>query len=167
MRLRALVVFATALAVTGFACEKAPTVDVAAEEQAIRDAVTRFNENLVAKNDSALAAAYAADAVLLPPNEAPVTGPSAIGQYWAQMWPMNASLVITPTSVKVAQSGDLATESGTWTLSATAPTGPISDNGKYLVAWTKVSGEWKIAHDMWSSNNPAPGTAPADSTAAK
>jgi ketosteroid isomerase-like protein len=165
MRLRALVVFATALAVTGFACEKAPTVDVAAEEQAIRGAVTRFNENLVAKNDSLIAAAYAADAVLLPPNEAPVTGTSAIRSYWAQMWPMNASLVITPATVRISQAGDMATETGTWTFSSTSPA--MTDNGKYLVTWTKMNGEWKITHDMWSSNNPPPGAAPAESTAAK
>ena len=158
MRLRALVVFAAALAVTGFACEKAPTVDVAAEESAIRAATARFNENLAAKNDSLLAAAYAADAVLLPPNEAPVTGTSAIRAYWAQMWPMNASLVLTPAAVEIAQAGDMATETGTWTFSSTSPV--MADNGKYLVVWTKENGEWRIAHDMWSSNNPVPGMVP-------
>jgi ketosteroid isomerase-like protein len=167
MRIRTLALLATTLGITALACAKAATVDPAAEETAIRDIVTRWNEHLVNKDDSAVAAIYAADAVLLPPNEPAVTGSSAIRQYWAALWPLNASLTITPGSVKISQAGDMAWEGGTWTYSAPSPAGPVADNGKYLVVWHKVNGEWKVAQDIWNSNNPLPGTAPDSAAAAK
>lgn len=161
MRLSRLTLFAATLALTGFACQK--KADTAAEETAIRAQDAAWNAAIVAKNDSAIGAMYADNATLMPPNEKPVNGSAAIRTFWAQMWPMNASLVITPTAVVVAGSGDMATEAGTWVFSATDSTGPLNDNGKYLVHWHKIGTDWKIVDDIWNSDNPPP-AAPADTT---
>lgn len=166
MRFHTLPLLATLLGVTALGCQKAPTVDPAAEEKALGDIVTRFNQDVANRNDSAIAAIYAADAVLLPPNEPVVTGAAAIRQYWAAFWPLNPAFTVTPGRIKVSQAGDMASEEGTWTLSISAPTGPLSDSGKYVVVWIKVNGAWKVSHDIWNSSNPLPGTAP-DSAAAR
>ena len=163
MRLTRLTLLAATLALTGFACEK--KADTAAEEAAIRQRVTDFNAAIAAKDDSTIGALYADNATLMPPHEKTVSGTPAIRSYWALMWPMNASLVITPTAVVVAGSGDMATESGSWAFSATAPTGPINDNGKYLVHWHKMGNDWKMVDDIWNSDNPPMPMAPADTTA--
>ena len=71
--------------------------------------------------------------------------------------------VITPTTITVAASGDMATDVGTYALSV----GSINDTGKYMVHLHKIANTWKIVDDMWSSDLPIPGT-PAmamDSTA--
>lgn len=162
MRFSRFALCAAVLTLTGFACEK--KADTATEEAAIRAQVAAFNAAIVAKNDSAVAAVYADNATLMPPNEKAATGTAAIRASFAQMWPMNASLVVTPTSIVIATSGDMATEAGTWTFSATAPTGPMNDTGKYLVHWHKTNGEWKIAEDIWNSDNPPMAMAPSDST---
>lgn len=143
---------------SGFACQQ--TADTAAEEQAIRAQVAAFNAAVAAKNDSAVLALYADNAVLMPPNEPSVTGADAIRTFWAQLWPMDASLVITPTAITVAASGDMATEAGSWVFTA----GPMQDTGKYLVHWHKLNGTWKMVEDMWNSDNPPP-PMPADSAA--
>jgi ketosteroid isomerase-like protein len=30
----------------------------------------------------------------------------------------------------------------------------IEDSGKFVVAWKKVNGEWKVAYDIYNSDKP-------------
>jgi len=148
-------------------CQPRRTADAGAEERAIRAVVTRWNELLVAKNDSAIAAIYAADAVLLPPNMPAVSGAGPIRQFWAALGPMNATLTLNPTQVTVAQAGDLASELGTWTFEAPSPQGAMKDTGKYVVVWRKRDGDWKAVQDIWNSDNPPPAAATQGAKPAK
>jgi ketosteroid isomerase-like protein len=161
MRLSRLTLFAATLALTGFACQK--KADTAAEETAIRAQDTAWNAAVAAKSDSAVAAIYADNGTLMPPNEKIVTGTAAIRSFFAMLWPMNANLVITPTAITVASSGDMATDVGTYTFSA----GQVNDTGKYLVHWHKIGNAWKVVDDIWNSDTPMPGAPPMamDSTA--
>lgn len=166
MNIRAIAVILSITALSGFACEKpSPAADPDVAEQTIRDLVTQFNASLVAKDDSSLASIYASDARLLPPNEPAVVGPAAIRQYFAALWPINASLVITSKSVKIARAGDMAVEEGTWTMTIPNPAGAINDNGKYLVTWVNRDGSWKVYQDTWNSSNPPQPTAPPGAAA--
>lgn len=135
----------------------APKVDTAAEEQAIRDQVAVFNTAVAAYDTQALGALYAQDAALLPPNQERLDGPAAIQQFFAGMQQVNASMVIAPTVIVVAASGDLAMEEGTWTVTMPTPDGgTFSDNGKYLVGWKKIDGTWLMERDIWNSDNAPP-----------
>ncbi len=142
------------LILTAACARPAPAPDTTADEQAIKDLVTAWNGYLVAHNDSAIAALYAPDGVLLPPNLPRVTGTEGNRAFWAQIWPLNATLTLASVSVKV--SGDLAVEEGNWTWSAPTPQGDQKDNGKYLVTWHKRDGTWKVVQDIWNSDNPLP-----------
>ncbi len=139
------------------ACAGAPPVDAAAEEKAIRDIDTSWNAWLAAKNDSAIGAIYADGAVLLPPNMPRMTGAANIRAFWAGLWPMNASLSLTPGTITVA-SATLAVEEGSYAFSAP---GLPNDVGKYLVVWKKTGGQWQATQDIWNSDQPAPPAAPA------
>jgi ketosteroid isomerase-like protein len=123
-----------------------------AEETAIRAQNAAWNAAVVAKSDSAMAAIYADNGTLMPPNEKIVTGTAAIRSFFAMLWPMNANLVITSTAITVASSGDMATDAGTYTFSA----GQVNDTGKYLVHWHKIGTTWKIVDDIWNSDTPLP-----------
>ena len=137
------------------ACTAAPKpVDTAADEQAIREAVTAWNGYIASQNDSAITAIYASDAVIMPPNAPAVRGEAGIRQFWASLWPIKAELVITPTEVMVH--GDLAIEEGTWTLNIPGPDAPIRDNGKYIVVWHRQADGWKAIRDIYNSDNPPP-----------
>lgn len=146
---------ALSLIATLVACQPAaPKVDVAAEEAAIRAQVAAFNAAVAAYDDSAAAAIYAPDAVLLPPNQGRQTGTAALEQMIAGLEPLKATFVVTPVTVVIAASGDLAVEEGTWTTNIPATNGAsFQDNGKYLVAWKKVNGTWLTQFDTWNSSN--------------
>jgi len=160
-------VFALSLTIALAACQPtAPKVDPAAEEQAIRTQVAVFNAGVRAYDEAAIASVYAPDAVLLPPNQARLVGTAAIEQMFAGMEPLKATMVVTPVTIVISASGDLAVEEGTWTYSMPNADGTtFQDNGKYLVAWKKVNGTWLTQFDTWNSSNAPPSasvtTAPA------
>jgi ketosteroid isomerase-like protein len=55
-------------------------------------------------------------------------------------------------TVEVKQSGDFATETGTWTLAG--PDGKPADEGNYVVVWKKVGKGWFMWRDIWNSSRP-------------
>src|SRR5205085_5424103 len=98
---------------------------------------------------------YADDAVLLPPNAPAVHGKPAIEKFWSGML-ATAKFGLTLTPDNILSSGDLATEVGHYNLTITPPGGGASmqDKGKYSVTWRRQSdGKWRIAVDMFSSDN--------------
>lgn len=149
---------ALSLIATLAACQPAaPTVDLAAEEAAIRAQVAAFNAAVAAYDKAGAAAIYAPDAVLLPPNQGRHTGTDFITQMVAGLEPLKANVVFTPAAVMVAPSGDQALEEGTWkTVVPSADGTTFEDYGKYLVAWKKTNGIWLIQYDIWNSDNAPP-----------
>lgn len=146
------------------ACAPAtPVADPKVVDTEIRAMVTNWNGYLSGQNDSAIAALYADDAVLMPPAMPRLSGRENIRQFWAQIWPLKARLSLTPLSVKVAKSGDFAVEEGNWSWSAPTPAGDQNDHGKYLVTWVKSDKGWQVVQDVWNSDQapPAPAGAPA------
>lgn len=135
----------------------------AADAQAIRDIDTQWNEWLKTKNDSAITAAYDSAGILMPPGMPAVRGLDNIRAFWAQIWAMNATLQLAVEDVVV--DGNLAVDRGTWTWEQPLPDGStMKDNGKYLVSWKKVNGQWKVVEDMWNSDNPPPPAPAAPAT---
>jgi len=125
-------------------------------EEAIRKADAEFATNARAGNVAALAAVYADDAVIMPPNAPAFRGPDAIRQFWTGFLAAGQiDVALTPD--KVTQSGDLAAEIGHYDLTIT-PKGaaPIHDKGKYLVTWRRTGGTWKIIGDIFNSDQPLP-----------
>jgi ketosteroid isomerase-like protein len=62
--------------------------------------------------------------------------------------------VIKLDTVEVEGFGDMAYEVGKYALSG--KTGKVSDQGKYIVVWKKVRGQWKLHRDIFNSNVPVP-----------
>ena len=82
-------------------------------------------------------------------------GRDAIRAVWTQLLGApNLSLGWTPTSVEVAQAGDMAHEIGSYQLAMDGPNGRIEDDGKYVVVWRKWDGRWQVAADMFNSSRP-------------
>jgi ketosteroid isomerase-like protein len=136
------------------ACAKQPTVDVAAEEQAVRTASADWMKAVQARDWAAAAANFAPDGMMFPEHKEPVVGPAAAQAAaeaeWAGM--PNASISWTTDKVVVAASGDLALEIGSWTMTNEGK----QDAGKYVTVWQKVSGAWKAAADVGVSTMPLP-----------
>ena len=60
------------------------------------------------------------------------------------------------SNTSVAQSGDLAYETGVNRMMFTTPQGDVLDVGKYLAVWKKVDGVWYVAALSFTSDARAP-----------
>ncbi|HEY2750146.1 MAG TPA: nuclear transport factor 2 family protein, partial [Phenylobacterium sp.] len=93
-----------------------------------------------------MAALYAPDAVMLPPDNSVVSGP-AIGPYLACLEKGAANLNLTTTDV-VRLSPDFIREVGIASFD-TLGDKPVNVKGTYVVVvvWTRVGGTWKLWTD--------------------
>ena len=142
----------------GAEVNSAALVDTAADEQAIRAQVDRWLQLVKAKDAAGIAALYADDGAVMPPNAPIGKGRTAIQQTWASMMQTPGfDLTITPEQILVSSSGDMALDRGTYSLKV-APGGTAqTDTGKYVVVWRKIGSEWKAAADIFNSDLPPSG----------
>ena len=141
-------------------CASRPSSDFQSgdAESAIRKADAAFEAAARSGDANALANTYTADGVLLPPNAPIMRGREAVRAFWSAFVGSATALDLTLMPTEVQQAGDLAVEMGQYRLHMTPKSAStaINDEGKYLVEWRKVDGQWKIARDMFNSDMPAP-----------
>lgn len=149
-------VLVLALAVPVMACAAAdPAVDYAAEEQAIRASVADWNEAIAAGDVGAITALYARDGYVAPPGADRVQGHEGLEQFWGGLVSFpELEMSIVPAEIQIARAGDLAYESGSFTMSFAAGDARAEDYGKYLVVWEKQDGDWKVVADIFNSSVP-------------
>lgn len=136
----------------------AAAVDVGADEQAIRGQVDRWLQLVKAKDAAGIAALYAEDGAVMPPNAPIGRGRDSIQKTWAAMMQTPGfDLTFVPEQIIVSSSGDMALDRGTYRLAIAANGTAQTDTGKYVVVWRKIGGEWKAAADIFNSDLPAGG----------
>lgn len=130
--------------------------DRAADAQRIRELGSAWVAAVGAKDIAAIQNFYAPDAQFLAPNAPPAQGRQAIGEGWRGLVQL-PGLVMTfgATRIEVSESGDLAYDVGSYALGFDSESGRVNDNGKYVVVWKKVDGEWKAVVDIFNTNLPA------------
>ena len=122
----------------------------------IIDALKSANEtwmNTFARGDSAgMADLYTEDGQLLPAQSDVVSGRQAIEAFWQSVLDMGIETAKLET-VEAEGHGDTAIEVGRYRLSS--ETGRVMDQGKYVVIWKQVDGQWKLHRDIWNTSQPA------------
>lgn len=124
-------------------------------EAIIRTTGERWAKHWNQKELDQLIAAYAPDAVYMPPHHAAVHGRDAIREYLKGPLQHGVTdLVYEVTYIKY--SGDLAYDVGRYTMTVPqAGGGKKKDEGKYLTVWKRgKADEWSIVADCWSSDLP-------------
>ncbi len=114
---------------------------------------------LNAGDAEAWAAQFTEDGVQMPPN-----APGNIGKQNIALWSkgfldqFHARFALAVDEVRVF--GEWAFERGTYTINLTPKGGgaPMQDIGKYVTIYQrKIGDNWRMARDIWNSNNPPPG----------
>jgi len=104
---------------------------------------------------------FTADAVQMPPNAPANVGAESIRGWSAGMLAaFGAEFSLSSEEVQPA-GAEWAFERGTYTITLTPRTGgdPIRDVGKYITLYQRqADGTWRMARDIWNSNNPPPGS---------
>ncbi|MEP7212983.1 MAG: DUF4440 domain-containing protein [Acidobacteriota bacterium] len=133
-----------------------PAVNRAAEEADLKATDIAWSAAAGKKDADAVAAFMTADGATLPPNEPAAKGTEAVKKGWAGILGLkDVNISWQPTTVQVADSGEIGYTSGIYSLSFTDPKGAkINDTGKYLEVWKKVDGKWKCHLDMYNSDIP-------------
>jgi ketosteroid isomerase-like protein len=129
-----------------------PTVDLAAEEQAVRDASMAWLAAVQARDFATASANFATDGISFAEHQDPLVGPAAIQADTEARWAEtpDASVSWSIDRVIMAASGDLAVELGTYTFSNEGE----EDTGQYVTTWRKIAGAWKVAADIGVSTVP-------------
>jgi ketosteroid isomerase-like protein len=100
------------------------------------------------KDLDALSAIYTEDCVLMPPNAKLGKGRAFVKASFGSM--IDAGLTGKIETMTATAAGGVGYHAGTYTLYA--PNGSIADQGKFIEGFTKVDGQWKIAHDIFNSD---------------
>lgn len=138
------------------------TATIAADNEpaAVRRAVDAGNEGLVramvAGDAAAAASFFADDAVLLLPGFPPLDGRAEIEAGFAAAFQSVRYVEILVDSREVQVFGSYALEMGTTRMTYEVGGQRFTDDGKYLVAWTREpGGAWKIHRDASNATGPA------------
>jgi len=111
-----------------------------------------FTDAFARADFKSLAAMYAEDAIVLPPDADAVKGRAAIETFWKGVHDSGVKSAVL-TVVDVKSSGELAAEVGTAVLTVQPPNQPEAKlNVKYVVTWMKQKdGAWKLYRDIWNA----------------
>ncbi len=134
-------------------CSDAPETDLEGLK-AMRD---QWQMAFDGKDPVALAALYAENGAVLPPNDVTVKGRAAIEGFWTEFLASGISGEIRDTDVYAH--GDVGYKVGAFTISD--PGGATIDTGKYIEIWRHVDGRWQLQHDIHNSDMPLPAPPPA------
>jgi len=154
-----LVIASTALLGFGIGCaqpveQKPSAPDLAAIEASIRSLDKDWSDAAGAKDLDKSTMDYADDGQFLSPGDPSAVGKDAIRKAWAGLFaaPGYVSLTFAPTTVHVAEAGDVAYEIGNYELIMKDKKGkPATTKGKFVVVWKKqADGSWKVEADIFN-----------------
>lgn len=115
--------------------------------------IKNFSQFYMDEDFESLANAYAPDGKILPPSADIIEGRAAIKKRW--ILPEGVDVLhhkITPTEIEVI--GDRAYDVGYYEGKTKLADGTENSfEGKYVIVWHKIEGDWKIYLDIWNSRD--------------
>ncbi|HWN05575.1 MAG TPA: nuclear transport factor 2 family protein [Steroidobacteraceae bacterium] len=173
MSIRNLLALTLATALLATACAKkeepkaeapaepaAPVVDLAAEEQAIRNRSGEWMNYANSRDAASIAnKIFAADGVLIADEKAH-KGTAAVQAAMEAEMKANPKSLVTWTSdqVRVSTGGDFAMENGSFNFDPDGDGKKPAVQGSFATTWAKVDGEWRVLSDAGGENVAAPTT---------
>ena len=136
---------------------------LAADESGrIRSGTASWMQSFNSGNAGAVAALYAEEGVLMPPNAPLARGTVAIKEAVAKeiAGAKKSGMTLSQGTLdEINVIGDMAWHSGSYLVKDKA--GKQLDAGKFLEVWEKKNGKWRIVRDIWNSDAAPAAAAPA------
>lgn len=116
---------------------------------AMQDTNRVFEQEVVARRDfGALDRVYTADARILPPGAAMITGREAIRAFWRDTVMRLDVRAVRLITLDVVEAGDMAVEVARGEIETAGAERPIEI--KYVVTWKQEGGAWRWHVDIWN-----------------
>jgi ketosteroid isomerase-like protein len=155
--MRRIVVLLSFLAIL-FGCNRAPNVNVKAEEDAIRKLEADWTVLNQKRDIAKVMEMYGPDAIIMAPGQIVATGLETIRKQFDSMFADTSMLwdtfSWTSEKVEVSASGDLAYIKGSNSMKMKTPNGIIEESDKGVDIWRKIDGKWKAVLTIWNGNKP-------------
>ena len=132
----------------------APVVDLAAEEQAVRNRSGEWMNYANAKDVASIAnGIFAPDGIMISEDKA-YRGAAEIQAAMDERMKKTPDALVSWTSdkVHVAESGDLAVELGSFTFDPDGEGKKPAHQGSFATTWSKVDGQWRVTSDAGGDN---------------
>ena len=118
----------------------------------LRDMADAFQIQLNIRDRAALAALYAPNGSVMPPNAETVTGREAIEAFWGEF--LATGNIVNLTDTQVRANGNIGYKVGTYTIAS--PYNELLDKGKYIEVWHHDDAGWHLMYDIFNSDRPPP-----------
>lgn len=125
---------------------------VEADLAGLRDMGDTLQVQLNIRDTAAIAAIYAPNGSIMPPNAEAVTGREAIEAFWTEFLASGNILGIKGTEVRA--SGNIGYRVGTFTIAS--PHNELVDRGKYIEVWHHDATGWQLMYDIFNSDRTQP-----------
>ena len=147
-------------------CKAAPAPLTDADRAKASQIDSAFAAAFAAGDVAGMTAAYAPDAMLLPPNMPMAKGTDQIHTWMQAMASQKGTIQLTQESADGA--GDFMYTTGRYHIQMLPAEPGASEDGKYLQVFRRgTDGKWMLAAEGWSANAPATPMAPAKPAAAR
>ena len=129
--------------------ETAPAVDLATEEQTIREYSMKWLGAEQGRDLLTVMSFMDANVTTIMDGTV-VRGRPAVEAATKARWEAmgDTNVEWATGSVVIATSGDLAYEQGSWTLDPGGLANPDAETGEFVCIWRKAGGEWKVVVDI-------------------
>lgn len=118
----------------------------------LRDMGDALQVQLNIRDTAAIAAIYAPNGSIMPPNMEIVTGREALEAFWVEF--LATGNIINVKGDQVRANGNIGYRVGTYTVAS--PHNELVDRGKYVEVWHHTEGGWRLMYDIFNSDRALP-----------
>ena len=132
------------------ACGEGPQIET--DLAGLRDMGDTLKVQLNIRDTAAIAAIYAPNGSIMPPNAETVTGRDALDAFWVEFLASGNIIGIKGTEIRA--SGNIGYRVGTYTIAS--PHNELLDKGKYVEVWHHLDEGWRLMYDIFNSDRAQP-----------
>ena len=122
------------------------------DEQQIRAIRAQSNQAIAAQDSIRIADYWTEDFVVITSRNLEIQGREENRKSFAKEFKTrkNVRYVRTPETIRIFESWNMASETGTWTGEWQEPDGQVKLDGTYYAKWHKIRGGWKIRAEVFT-----------------